>query len=419
MPATFASPPFFGTTSAADARADTSRRDFWAFTVWVLVTFVQFRFDELLLYPLALYFTYAAWKNQAAFLALLRRSWIFFAFPVWCLISPLWAVEPVTAFKFAVYVTLTMLICYQIAISLSPRQIMHAVFLATCAITVINLMNIYGPGGGPTGVFQQKNAMGKNMVVAWVAATAVMFDPGSHRNLRWLGAVAGALAAYTALISDSATAVLLVIGTGALNLFGAVLLRGGLMHLGRLAALSFVLGVTLAASSLVVPYTQVDPVQKVLDAFGKDRGLTGRTGLWHYAERQIEEEPVLGVGAGGFWRYQSSPLVRRIYEEYHKRARDHFNFHNSYYEITVHQGFIGLGIVLISILWATGWILKGALVVGSMPQIYFLSQSIAVLLRTFTEADFFRHFVIFHMLFWIGALSALLLFMRESRVKPD
>ncbi|WP_369926213.1 O-antigen ligase family protein [Leisingera sp. XS_AS12] len=371
------------------------------------MTFVQFSFDELLLYPLTLYFTWSAWKNQKQIIALLRKAWILLSFPLWCLISPLWAAEPFTAFKLALYVTLTMLICFQAATRLTPRQIMHAVLLATSIIVVLNLLNIYGPGGRATGIFAQKNTMGKNMVVAWVAASAVTLDPGTLRRYRWAAAAVALLAGYTTLLSGSATAVLLVIGTGLITMFGAAILQGGILRAGRMAALCLMLGASLGTLTLVLPYSRIDPVEKMLDTFGKDRTLTGRTGLWAYAEQQIAKEPLLGVGAGGFWRYRASPVVKRIYEEYYKGPRDVFNFHNSFYEIAVHQGMIGLGLAVLSALWALGQVLRGALALATMPQIYFLAQSLAAMMRTGTEADFFQPFTIFHMLFWIGALSAL------------
>ncbi|MCL6285288.1 O-antigen ligase family protein [Ruegeria sp. 2012CJ41-6] len=398
-----------------EAERGDARRDFYAFALWVLVTFVQFRFDELLLYPLALYFTYAAWRNQVQILGLLRRSWILLSFPVWCLISPLWAVEPAAAFKEALYLMLTMLICYQVAASLTPRQIMYAVLLATGIIVVANLLKIYGSGDGSNGIFVHKNQMGKNMVVAWIVATAVMLDPGSARKLRWIAGCIALLAAYSAFISGSATAVLLVLGTAAVNLFGATMLRGGLLRARRLAVLCLMVGSIFGAATLVLPHTEVDPVEPVLEAFGKDRSLTGRTGLWEYAEQQISAEPFLGVGSGGFWRYHDSPLVRRIFEEYYKGPRAKFNFHNSFFEISVHQGLIGLGLAILSTLWAFGWLIRGAFSLASMSQIYFFSQSLAVIARMFTESGFLAPFVIFHMLFWIGALSASKSHMERAR----
>ncbi len=66
-------------------------------------------------------------------------------------------------------------------------------------------------------------------------------------------------------------------------------------------------------------------------------------------------------------------------------------------------------------LWAQTIIVRGAFRFATMPFIFFLAQSAAVLARTFTESDFLRHFVLFHMLFWIGALIIL---KEEIRARP-
>ena len=376
------------------------------FSLWVIVTFVQFRFDELILYPLALYYAYSVWRNQVQILHLLKRAWILLLFPVWCLISPIWAVEPFDAFKQAIYLTLTMLICFQVAIALTPRQIMHAVLIASGIIVVINFVYVFGFGRG-IGVFQQKNQMGKNMVVAWIVALFSALDNRTPMPARLAALVVAGLAAVCAMSSGSATAVLLVLGTGAVGFFGYTMVRGGMLRASRLAVLFFMVAIAAWGLGTVVQTLDTSPKDAVLAAFGKDATLTGRTVLWHYAEQQIREEPLLGVGNGGFWRYFESPLVRRIYEEFYKGPYDHFNFHNSYYETAVHQGLIGLGIAIIASLWALWWILRGVFELATMPHIYFGCQTIAVLLRTTTEADFLHHFVIFHMLFWIGALVSL------------
>jgi len=143
------------------------------------------------------------------------------------------------------------------------------------------------------------------------------------------------------------------------------------------------------AMSFILPTLQASPVEMILERFGKDSTLTGRTGLWNHAGEQIAKEPWLGVGHGGFWRYNSSPLVQMmIFEDYHKDPWQTFNFHNTYYEIAVHQGYIGLALVVIAIIWTQGLILRGVLRFATMPYIFFLAQSIAVIARTFTESDF-------------------------------
>lgn len=396
----------YGSPSDRRLRLSTELRELALFTAWVGVTFVQFRYDELLLYPLAFYFAFAAVRDRALIAPLVARGWIVFAFPFWCLISPMWAVDPFTALKLALYTVLTIVICFIVAARLAPKQVMLAVLLATGAAAALSVAVGITSGDLRSGIFAQKNAMGISMVVLWNAATVVLLDRTWSRPLRAFATLLAGVAALLIVASESATAQLLALGTLCINVFGATFLLNGFLRLGRLSAVLLLTGASVGALGAVLATPTANPVDVVLDAFGKDRTLTGRTALWDYAEREIEERPLLGVGGGGFWRAWESPLVRRILEENYKGYNDYFSFHNSYYEIAVHQGLVGLGLAIMAMIWAFGWIVRGALAGGSMPRVFFLSQSMAVLVNTTTESEFFKPFVLFHMLFWIGALLA-------------
>lgn len=387
-------------------RVSPETRDFLAFSLWCGITFVQFPGDQLLLYPLALYYAWAVWRDQTKIVPLLIRAWPILLFPVWCMISPLWAVVPANALKQSLYLILTIMICFQVAATMNPRRILYAILLATAAIGLVSMFYGVATGDMQRGIFGQKNAMGKNMVVLWVVSSAVLLDSGTARWIRMLALAMAALAVFMAFLSQSATAVLLILATGALNLAGAVFLVGGLLRAGNLAALSLFIALMAFAGCLLLPGLQDSPVDAVLGHFGKDSTLTGRTVLWTYAEQQIADHPFLGVGAGGFWRYYDSPQIQKIFEDFHKGPNDHFNFHNSYYEIAVHQGLIGLSLAIVALAWGIFQVVRGAVLVGALPLIYFLTQTLTVLVRTSTEADFLKPFVLFHMIFWIGAISA-------------
>lgn len=400
-------------------RLTPERRDFWAFTLWVLVTFIQFPGDELILYPLALYFTYSIWRDQTKVVPLLARGWVPLMFCAWCLISPIWAVEPVTALKLTLYLILTMMICYHAAAVLTARQVMRAVVFATGIVGILSLIwGLAGLAPMNTGVFEQKNTMGKSMVMLWIAAFAMSLDGGTGPRGRMLAGILAAVAFFLGVASESATAVLLMMGTGGIILLGQIVLKGGINRPSRLALSFVLLAIMFFAMSFILPTLQASPVEMILERFGKDSTLTGRTGLWNHAAEQIAKEPWLGVGHGGFWRYNSSPLVQMIFEDYHKDPWQTFNFHNTYYEIAVHQGYIGLALVVIAIIWTQGLIMRGVLRFATMPYIFFLAQSIAVIARTFTESDFLRHFVLFHMLFWIAALIVLKEEMNSRHAAP-
>jgi len=387
-------------------RISSERVDFLIFALWCLVTFVQFRGDELVLYPLALYYAYSIWRYQRQIVPLLARAWVILLYPTWCLISVLWAVEPIEALKHAVYLFLTMLICFQVVSRLSPREILHAICLAAIIVGAINFAVAMSSGRTTSGIFTSKNSMGKNMVVLWIATFATFLDPGTRWHFRLVALGFAILAAVMAVLSNSATAVLLVLASALIIAAGAVILRGGLFRASRLATLCMVLAGMATLALAILPYQQVDPVNAILSQFGKDSTLTGRTLLWQYAEEQIRERPFLGVGAGGFWRYAESPLVQRIHFEFYKGPYDRFNFHNSFYEIAVHQGLIGVALASLGTLWAAVMIVRWAIREGTIPAIYFFAHGMVVLVRIATEADFLKPFVLFHMIFWIGALAA-------------
>lgn len=386
-------------------RISPEQRDFWVFALWCCVTFVQFHRDELLLYPLALYYAWAIWRDQSVIVPLMARSWALLLFPLWCLISPLWAVNPEAALKQAIYLLLTMMICFQVAATLSPRRIVHAVLVAAGVIGVINATYAFATGDLRTGIFVQKNFMGKYMVLFWVVGLAVFIDRGSAGWIRIAAAGLAVISVVMAYLSESATAVLLILATGVIIVAGVMFLLGGAMRASRIGAFCLCIAGFASVGVVVLPSLQTSPAEAVLGHFGKDTTLTGRTVLWDYAEDQIAERPLLGVGAEGFWRYKASPLVQKIFLEFHKGPRDSFNFHNSYYEIAVHQGLIGLFLAVIALFWGLYQIMRGAFLIGMLPQIYFLTHTLAVLARTLTEADFLKAFSLFHMVFWIGALS--------------
>lgn len=396
-------------------RITAEQRDFATFALWCCTTFVQFRGDELILYPLALYYAWAIWRDQAKIVPLLARSWVIMVYPIWCLISPLWAVMPLEAFKQSLYLILTMMICYQVAATLSPRRIFHALLLAAGVIGTINFAYAFATGHYRTGIFVQKNYMGKYMVVLWTVSSAVVLDRGSAIWIRIGGVALSVIAAVMGYLSDSTTALLLIFATGMLNLAGAIFLQGGITRASRLSGLFLFFAILVAGLTMVAPSLPDNPTDVVLKFFNKDSTLTGRTDLWAYAEDQIREAPFLGVGFGGFWRYNASPLVQKIYLDFHKGPHDVFNFHNSYYEIAVHEGLVGLGLAVFALIWGLAQIFRGAFRFATIPQVYFLTQALAVAVRTTTEADFFGAFVLFHMILWIGALSA----QRMARIADD
>lgn len=185
--------------------------------------------------------------------------------------------------------------------------------------------------GAWQGLFFEKNQLGGMMArAATVAAFLVLMD----RKFRsvWMGLLI--VCTLLVVLSTSITAILgLVIGLGAIGIC-ALMKRGlatGLVTLwiGGLAA-----GVGIFVLVLVPDI--------VFQSLGRDMTLTGRTDIWITLIDYIQERPLLGYGYGAFWADGSDPgnWVRETLQW------DAPTAHNSWIEVTLAMGFVGLGLLL-------------------------------------------------------------------------
>ncbi|MBM7069080.1 O-antigen ligase [Actibacterium sp. 188UL27-1] len=381
-------------------------RDHFLVTLWFIVTFKQFTYDELLLYPLALYFGWAFVRDFQLLLPILQRSLTLFIFPIWWMLSAMWGVETELILKSGAQLILTIMICYCAIIRLEKRDLILSMLVAAGIFGVLSLQAGLTGGLAARGVFSSKNAMGAAMVVLWTAAVCITLDNSLSKWLRLVAAGACVLAAQLIFISDSATAVLLAGGiTGVVLIFG-LLPRSGLLNnpiFLSFSCASLATGLFLAAQVLAVQH--FNPITKVLEAFGKDATLTGRTVLWDYATIQIQQNPLLGVGEGGYWTPEDwTSDARKIYVEFHKKFYAQFSFHNSYYEIAVHQGLIGLAFAVMAVTWCLWRIVLGVLRENDMAMVFFFGIASIHIMRSFTESALMSPFSLLAMLFMMGAL---------------
>jgi exopolysaccharide production protein ExoQ len=328
-----------------------------------------------------------------------------FAFPLWWLLSVVWGAETGLILKSGAQFVLTLIICYCAIHRLNRRHVMLSRLFSAGLFGVLSILSDGSGGVAARGVFSSKNAMGGAMVILWIAALSTLFDQRFKLSIRLIALVLLAVSVRMIIVSNSATAQLVAIGVTCVILVIGVIGRRGLGHP------RFVLPacMTMAAACLGAAYflstRDVDFIAKVLDSFGKDASLTGRTQLWDYAMAEITRTPWLGLGQGGFW----TPLdwtseARRIYIDYHKNFYSNFSFHNSFLEVTVHLGLIGLAIAVTTTLWAIGNVAFSALRDPSIPKVFFLSMGLVTLARSTTESGLMAPFSLMTMVLIIGAL---------------
>ncbi|MEL6318016.1 MAG: O-antigen ligase family protein, partial [Pseudomonadota bacterium] len=382
-------------------------RDTAAMSLWLFVTYAQFRFDELLLYPLALYFGYAFLRDWRLIEPLLRRTWFLFLYPLWTLTSLMWSPDLSGTVKSGLQVVLTVMICYVFAARARSQDLILAMFGISFFFALLLLDGHR--------VFYSKNLVGFAGVTLWVCALCLLIDERRALWLRGFAVVGLGLGFVIATSANSATAILLLLVTTAMIGVGRLIIySGALLRTGSLALVFFGAAAFFTALMIGAEMVTGDPIVLVLEMLGKDATLTGRTLLWNYASYEIEQRPYLGTGAGGFWNYADSPTVRRIYVDLHKDPGDRFSFHNGHIEIAVHYGLIGLGFAWLTLAWATYQIVRWLLRIGGVDAIFFTAMAGFALAISFSESQLMRQFNQTSMLLIIGGLMAVRMFRERA-----
>ncbi|MBB5721272.1 exopolysaccharide production protein ExoQ [Loktanella ponticola] len=372
--------------------------------LWFVVTFTVFKNDELILYALAFYFFYAFVRQRDETIPLLFKCWPLLLLPLWALVSSGFGVVPQVAMRTAVQMILTLQISILIVVWLRPREIILTVLAATGICGVLSVFITSYHDGAMTGIFAHKNMLGAKMLMLWTAALCVALDRWIRLWVRLVAAGMSILAFALILASHSATALVLALAiVGMISTFAFFAGRGRLTPVSRFAFGLILFGI----AGLTIPAIASEAgsfVDSALGSLGKSRTLTGRTDLWAYAEDVIRERPWIGHGAGGFWRYEESDLVREIFAEFHKNPNQHFSFHNSFYEITVHFGLIGLALTLFTLVWIYLGQFKQLLLRGGLPFVFFPTIAVVELIRSFVESSLMKPFQIANVLIFIGVI---------------
>ncbi|MEL7481224.1 MAG: O-antigen ligase family protein [Pseudomonadota bacterium] len=372
--------------------------------LWLLVTFIPFPNDELLLYPLALGFAGLFALRFREMVPLALRCWPLFLIPILCCVSMFWSSSPSGALRLGVMMILTLVIALYAGGRLTPRQVLQAVF-AACSVSVFVALPELNSLGDQYGLYAQKNIFAIRMMLALITSLALALDWKQPILLRLVAIPYVPLTAYMILRAESATALLLALA--AFGIIVAIYLFW--TNVSRIRHLRTFVLIALAAFALLglllflnMPNNAI--VQSILFEFGKDTTLTGRTVLWADAARLSERSPWLGWGAAGFWQPWNGE-AEAILEYSYKESGTQFSFHSTYYEVLVHLGRVGLFFLIFQIAWMMYQASRNWAKSQAMPQTFLLTYAGISLITTFTESYLFGVFDIAIVLFLLTAVS--------------
>jgi len=327
-------------------------------------------------------------------------------FAVLALASTVWSLDPLLTLRRALPFALAGLFGIWFAARYPlERQLailrLAMIALAVAAITIVLLDPATGLDHSPghaadwQGVFTQKNACGRIMVLA---SAVVLFD--ARRSLIRPGRLT-ALALFLFLLFMSGSRGAWAIQAALLFLFSLLAIASQADQRNRLVlAVAVPLATMAIGAGLIVGFHQVAPL------FGRDITLTGRTAIWIEVAHFIRQRPLFGYGYDAFWRGMQGPSLQVA-------AAVHFivaHAHNGFLEIALELGVAGL--LLFAVSWLRGWFaLWSSWRCGEIDRIAWpLSVLVLVALYDLDE----NTLLLYNGLFWVLYVSALVTIERAA-----
>lgn len=258
-------------------------------------------------------------------------------------LSTLWSYDPALTLRRAFGLFGTTAIAFYLVSRYSLRAFLETLVLTINASAIISLFMVvvtpeYGLmqeryQGAWQGLFWEKNRLGGVMEIGIVTMLLMLPSTrGRYRIYLWCSVV---LCAVLLGGSRSATPIVALL---------FVLLCLSVMFRLRRKKIGF--AVTLVGSALVALAVCAHLVgygpEDVLLLLGRDPTLTGRTEIWSYVIRYIEQKPVLGWGYQVFWEVDG-PVRRYLMKDL---GWEPVSAHNGFLEIALQFGLVGLAVFM-------------------------------------------------------------------------
>jgi exopolysaccharide production protein ExoQ len=277
-----------------------------------------------------------------------RDCWPLLLIPLFALASSMWSEIPGTTAYYATLYAATVIAGMMIGRGMVRGAFLRGYFLAFAFFTVVSILSfrwaVWGGAGGEAfvGLTQSKNSAGDMAGVGLIATICFLFWAMSQRRLLLVLSALLTIPLYLFVLWFSrATGALIATAL----VFACVLAWIASRSLPRQArAVIFALAAILVLVLIATQSWWLPPLfEAVLENSGKDTGLTGRTDLWRFADDLIARRPWLGLGYNAFWVHGNLD-AEYLWRMMQISTRMGFNFHNTFREILVHLGIVGLAL---------------------------------------------------------------------------
>jgi exopolysaccharide production protein ExoQ len=284
---------------------------------------------------LILPWVWIAARNLDATIGSLRSYWPVLALPLFAIFSTAWSDYPAASLKGGAQFVVTAVIGVLAGSCVKPRTMLWALLSALAFVSALDLL--------AGGLFGSKNYTGLSFALLLLTATAVSLDkslPGVARTVALAVAAVGPVfmvrvgsvgASVCSVAAIAVTCILVFIVRFAPHIrFAALLLMAPLMAL------------------FLIVWLYLGDTAQVLNSLGKDVTLTGRTWLWEWAKMAIAERPIVGFGYEAFWQ-PGNWGAEEIWSHDQHLDKTGYHFHNTFLQVAVDLGYVGLLVLLATI----------------------------------------------------------------------
>lgn len=272
--------------------------------------------------------------------------------PGFAMLSTIWSIAPGTTLYYGFQYFLTVMVGATIGAGTDRRQALYGLFAAFAVFAVFSVLfgrEVGWGGGGASrvttafaGLTGSKNAAADTAAGGVLVASAMLVASLRDRRLLFAGAALVVIGIeFWILRRSESTGALLACSVAVLAIIAWNFAK--LFTTQSRTALFLALGAIVTVAALLQKLWLAPLLEMVLKAAGKDTTLTGRTYLWDKAFSLIEARPVLGLGYNAFWRHGNID-AEGLWLFAGIQSRSGFNFHNSFIEILVHLGYVGLAL---------------------------------------------------------------------------
>lgn len=359
-------------------------------TLWMLVCYLPLEIFAPLRYLCILGFMALTVIDYQRILPLLLRAWPLFLVGLFGLLSTFWSANAGAGLRQGVLMVISAFVVVVIAGRLTTRQILRTIMFAGMAATLASIP--YWDSFRTGGLYGSKNWFAVHMLFCMLLSLIVSMNEQEPWPLRLVALVFVPVCFVFLFMAQSATALVIAVLGGA-GLIGVKLVWAPAAGVRGLPTLIILGAISLAGAVLfiIASMPQASLVESFLALVGKDPTLTGRTAIWEGARLAAQERPWLGHGLEGFWYYDSG-AAQTLNEGDYKPYGTRHNFHNAYWEVRVHLGYLGLGLFLFMLAWTSLrfcllWLRDGSLLHSALLLLIGVN-----IIMTFTESGLFGVF---------------------------